>query len=200
MGGALALGCGGESQRTTNAPEGTAGMGTDGAGGGSGKGALAGGAGAPLAGTGSIIVSSGGSPAIGGSPAGGSPTTVGAAGAAPLPDCLPAQWTCPQGFMCDGVSLPSATTCTCDSTRPKTAADCADDESFVCIAGLTYDASGNAVEPPVPYQCQCVPRQADCASACRSTDSGRYVRCITPDPPSNPSDPILCECAPVVLK
>jgi len=213
MGSALALGCGGESRSTHGVPDGTAGMNTDGAGGGAGNGgtgggtlpggagtgALGGGAGlGGSAGTGGIIV-------IGGTGGGG---TAGSAGAPPTLNCPPSQYTCQYGG-CDGFNVSDTQYCTCDLSRPQTPLDCGDDGSktMVCFDGVQYNASGNVVSQHVPYECQCFEKQPDCATACQTAvvalNRGPYsARCLNPDPNAalDPTEPVLCGCAPIVLK
>lgn len=204
MGSALALGCGGESKSTTLAPEGVAGMNTDGAGGGAGSGGTGGGTvtgnagtgafggGAGLGGTGGVIM-------IGG--------TGGSAGAPPLPDCPPSQWTCQYGG-CDGYDLSSARDCTCDTSRPATRADCAADQTMVCFDGVQYNASGNVIAQHVPYECKCFEQQPDCSTACQVAEAALVPgnpyrsRCVNADPTAalDPTQPVMCGCAPVVLR
>lgn len=204
MGGALALGCGGESRALQLAPEGVAGMNTDGAGGGAGSGGTA----SSAAGSGALgsVAGSGGSAiSIGGT---GGVISVGgnggSSGMASLLNCPTTQWTCKYGG-CDGYNL-TGDYCTCDAARPKTVADCLPGDAMVCIDGVQYNASANATTEHVPYECQCIPRQPDCLTTCEVAAGGvnaaRMVRCTGADPTAapDPTEPVLCGCAPIVLK
>jgi hypothetical protein len=207
MGSALALGCGGESRSTAQgASGGTAGMNTDGAGGGAGNGGTGGGAIAGGAGTGAL----GGGAGLGGSGGSGGVIMVGtggSAGMAPAPDCPTPQWACQNGG-CNSYDLTdTASECTCDASRPKTPADCDSDQTMVCLDGARYNASGNVVLEQVPYECKCIERQTDCTAACLVADAawnrGGYTSsCMNDDPTAalDPGEPVLCGCAPIVLK
>lgn len=204
MGSALALGCGGASRYTQEAPDGTSGIGAANASGGtaSGGGGTLGGSGGSVATTGGASSSSGGTGGViaigGGSATGGSAGTggnivVGSAGKAPLPDCVPAQWSC-SNIQCDPAGIVDSYDCTCDPTRPKSAADCAADQTVACLTGYMTTAANTEVYSG--FQCSCVPKE-DCATACQAVDGGPFKRCI--EDQAN-GDPILCGCAPILLK
>ena len=175
----------------TAASGGTSNGGTSNGGAGGGitvSGGTGGGAGFSVGGSGAAI-SFGGSPAAAGSSAAG-----GSGGAAVL-DCPPSQWSCPTDSECITYLDPSAAYCTCDPTRPETQADCSPYQSFVCRYLVDYDASGTPHS--TAYQCSCLTRQADCSTACLDF-LGVNGRCSMP--PATSADPILCDCAPVLLR
>jgi hypothetical protein len=194
MGSALALGCGGESRLTVDVPERTADMNSGGTGNGTGGGTPSV-AGSPSGGTGGIVVSSAGAGAsVGGTSVGGSASIT----VPTYPDCVPSQWECTKNYICNAYVLDVADYCTCNSARPKTSADCATGDSYICFDGTKFDASGNEVDSALPYQCSCIPQQADCDVACAMANPETYLRCL--NPAASPTDPILCGCAPVSLR
>jgi hypothetical protein len=78
---------------------------------------------------------------------------------------------------------------------------------MVCFDGAQYNASGNVVTQHVPYECKCFERQPDCSTACQvalaDVKAGPYgARCLNSDPTAalDPNEPVMCGCAPIVLK
>jgi hypothetical protein len=93
------------------------------------------------------------------------------------------------------VSLPSASDCKCDGTRPTQASDCKPGQSWVCLSA-NQGANGQRIYPPVPFQCSCQPTPADCAAACDAAFADGALSCYFDDVNS-----ILCGCsAPVLLR
>jgi hypothetical protein len=209
MGGALALSCGGMSDKRTAGGDVRSGDPDGGGGGNSGAGgpaAASGGQSANLGGMGGAASGgqAGGPGFIMLSPGGGSPSTgsnlppiAGTGGSLGNAACAPAQWDCsasPPG--CYGpvrefyyYGLPS--NCACDETRPKKAADCATGERFVCRAGL-YDAFADD-ESIVPFDCHCA-QAAYCSASCNAEFGESF--CLD----SNEADVDLCACSVVLLK
>jgi len=170
MGGALALGCGGMSNRDEHTGGGRPGGTPSGAGTGGGGGSGGGGSGSGSGGSGVIIMPE------------------------PDPDpvtpgpfvCVPAQWDCsaarPQCYG-SGFALPE--NCRCDETRPKSEADCPVGQAFTCRVG-TADAQGRQLTEVVPFECSCATPQPTCNDTCSSlfgvdgncrelSDSGRSI-------------------------
>ncbi len=120
------------------------------------------------------------------------------------PNCPPERWTCTP-VDCSPNSPLEVRTCTCDSNRPTSKADCAPDEQFVChTRGLVevYDASEQ-------YQCACVAQTVACWQACHDAFAseaseegadGYYCGArAEPDPRGEEAD-FLCGCAYVYLR
>lgn len=191
MGGSMALGCGGNATRSGGgAGPSTSGSG-DGSGGSGGTGPGTGGTGGN-GGTGIIFVDS--------------ITT----GVAPVPvdpgpfPCVPAQFDCsatPPQCTYPGWRVPD--TCTCNDSRPKSAADCAPDQAFVCRQGMErYD--GAPYTEVVPFECTCVPADNYCTAECSSAYSLSDYRCERTPAEGGAAGAAafdtLCGCAVVVLR
>jgi hypothetical protein len=214
MGGSLAIGCGGITTKDGDVSPVVGGGGSGGSGGVTGSGGTItpgrGGSGGVITpvggGSGGVITPVVGGTAgaitlgIGGSVIGGA---EGSGNPAPIP-CSPAQWDCsanPPQCAFDGKLwewvLPES--CTCDGSRPRTAADCSQGESSVCLAG-TLAADGTRLDPVVPFECSCVPKQNYCEFSCEAafSPSGYYSFPTCSEPPGG-SGSILCGCAFVIL-
>jgi hypothetical protein len=128
----------------------------------------------------------------------GSAASAGAAGAPIMPNCPFAQWDCTNsataGFCTyDAVyGIEIGSDCFCNSSRPRSAADCASGFTFTCLDGVQSGATTNT-----PFQCTCAPTPTDgyLCEACVSGYNADYS-CQT----QTASEPVLCGCAIVVLK
>jgi hypothetical protein len=208
MGGSVAMsgaaGCGGmtkpDSSGGTTASGGSDGPGT----GGSSSGGTSAGSGgrAPAAGgSGGLIIEP---PETGGSTGDGG--QLGFGGADPG-DCEPYQLVCPAQNLYTACSnttwhlaLPSF--CECDTNRPTSRDDCGENESFVCM-GASESATGEPLEPVVPYNCECVQAESDgCWLACSNHSLIEYAStyCDDPGEVSPDLDVYLCGCAMTLLK
>jgi hypothetical protein len=141
---------------------------------------------------GATMTGNGGAP----QPASGGASGSAAAGAPPVPDCPMEQWAC-ETYACESYEhryrIPDD--CHCDDTRPKSAADCAPEQTFLCRVG--NGTSPDAGDTPLTiFACECVNRQSDCNDTCQSED-GVQAECLAD---TSGSDTILCGCAVVVLK
>jgi hypothetical protein len=141
-----------------------------------------------VGGTGNIII---------GGPGGAA--SAGAAGAPIMPNCPFAQWDCTSSATsgyCNynavyGIEIGSD--CVCNSSRPRTAADCAPGFTFTCLDGVQSGATTDT-----PFQCTCAPTPTDgyLCEACGTGYSNADYSCQTQTAP----EPVLCGCALVVLK
>jgi|GEM_PF-2731637 len=189
VGSGVAAGCGGSAELVPGTGGGPSTGGSPGAGGsGTGGGTSSGG------GSGGIILGDGGSTASGG---------LGGLGGAFPTDCPTTQLSCEvtSGSEC-GLNgylvLPAG--CECDSERPASADDCDDGEVFSCLAA-SVDARGDALEPLVQFNCECVTGEDDsyCQPVCDArTDSFALAQCDAPNPPD--LEAFLCGCALTILK
>jgi hypothetical protein len=151
MGGSMALSCGGTTTRH-GGDSSSGGGGSGGGSGGAGDGPGAGGTGG-TGGAGILLTSSTTGVAL-------SPVDPG-----PFP-CVPAQFDCgaaPPECTYPGWRVPD--NCRCDATRPKSAADCAPDQAFVCRKG-TERWDGSPYTEPVPFECSCVATGSYCSAEC----------------------------------
>jgi hypothetical protein len=191
MGSGLALGCGGVTK-------------TDGDLGSSGGSSSSGGS-APVVGSGgSTIVGNAGSSTSGGSDgtAGSSAASAGTGGqpsVAPGPfRCPPAQWDCsanpPDCVGGDGYALPGD--CKCDPSRPESASDCEQGQTFVCRKA-TSTIDGGTLSETLPFECSCVPDDDSCGVNCDAAFEyiGDGLSCEDPTP-----NVVLCGCAWVYLR
>lgn len=191
MGSSVAMSCGG----VTQTPDGSGGAGGSPSSGGSGGGGTGG---SPSGGTtgvgGGIILGSGGQGTGG--------LGLGGLGGAFPTDCPTTQLSCPElnTYSCGpGEFLQMPADCACDAARPRSVDDCAAEEAFVCL-GASVDAHGGALDPVVPYSCECVPEQVSgyCSSHCEQhSDSMSWATCRDPE---EDLEAFLCGCALTVLK
>jgi hypothetical protein len=175
MGSSLALSCGGATAEDLPKPSGTGGSG--GTGGTGGSGGL-------LPGTGGIAGTGG---------------LVGTGGRIEPQPCVPAQWDCsanPPACYGDGVALPED--CPCDASRPKSADDCGEGQSFICLDGM-YTVDGESLPEAVPFECSCVPEQTYCGLACDAAFPAYGYDLSCRENPNGEGD-ILCGCAVIVLR
>ncbi len=190
MGGSMALGCGGATARDDAST--SAGGGSGGSGGGGGSGPGPGGTG----GTGAIDI-----PLDPSSTTGmvRSPVDPG-----PFP-CVPAQFDCgvtpPECTYPDSWRVPED--CRCDETRPKSAADCATDQVFVCRRG-TERADGTPYTEMVPFECACVRTGEYCSAECSLAYAPLPYHCERLPAAGGAAGAAaydtLCGCAIIVLK
>lgn len=191
MGGSMALGCGGNATKSGGGPTAGSGGSGDGSGGTGGTGPGAGGTG----GTGILLVTS------------TSTTGVAQVPVEPGPfPCVPAQFDCsatPPQCSYPGWQVPE--NCRCDDTRPKSASDCAPDQTFVCRQGMErYD--GAQYTEVVPFECTCVPAGNYCQQECSTAFSPMDYQCERA--PSSAEGgaagaaafDTLCGCAVIVLR
>jgi hypothetical protein len=200
MGGGVAIGCGGtttEGVARSGSPGGDSGPPRED--GGSGN-AGQGGAGGDV-----IIVATGGTNPT--TSTGGQPVIMdagtargGAGGAIATPTCPAAQYDCAGttpscASTGSGVAL---TFCACNANRPTSARNCLPGQTFVCRKGVET-ASGQALDPPVPFECSCVATPASCGVGCDTafgaTSGSGGLRCEDLADGS-----ILCGCAFVFLR
>jgi hypothetical protein len=195
MGSGLALSCGGVAKiEPGSEPSGASGSSNPPSSGGSGNSSGSGNTVGGDFGVGGTITITVGGP--GG--AGGSAASAGAAGAPIMPNCPFAQWDCTNsataGFCTyDAVyGIEIGSDCFCNSSRPRSAADCASGFTFTCLDGVQSGATTNT-----PFQCTCAPTPTDgyLCEACVSGYNADYS-CQT----QTASEPVLCGCAIVVLK
>lgn len=200
-----AAGCGGMTNSDSSG-------GTTASGGSDGPGTGGSASGGTSVGSGGLSPSTGGSggliivepPETGGSTSDGG--QLGFGGADPG-DCEPYQLVCPAQNLyttCSDTSwhlaLPSF--CECDTNRPTSRDDCSENESFVCM-GASESATGEQLEPVVPYNCECVQAESDgCWLACSNHSLIEYASTYCDDPGeiSPDLDVYLCGCAMTLLK
>ncbi|HKO50285.1 MAG TPA: hypothetical protein VJV79_21290 [Polyangiaceae bacterium] len=212
MGGGLAVGCGGVAERETP-------LSTDIGGSGSASG-------------GPVSSTAGGSPSIG-LPVAGAPSAAAGANAATAyaPACPYEQWDC-SALLATGACFlsllskddPLAAGCSCDTSRPKSAAACKLDESFVCRQAYPPYVEGQARpstwDGNLHVQCACLPTPKPGTDNCTETCTKEFS--VTQWPPmqcfvSNSKcddngvctatsadvlrqDGIMCGCAAIALK
>jgi len=188
MGSSMALGCGGTTNRTGGSPDSAGGAGGAGGSGGSGPG------GTGAGGSGPIFITTT-TTGVGG---------IGSGDPGPFP-CVPAQWECESTPLeCSNTynawQLP--TECACSDTRPKSAADCASGQSFVCLEGAPRDGAPDVGS--VLFNCACVEADGDCGVECTAAgfSGAPYCRQVVGEggAAGAPVVETLCGCAVVVLK
>jgi hypothetical protein len=93
--------------------------------------------------------------------------------------------------------------CSCDPTRPKSAADCTGSDAFVCRRA-SVDQKGQPLAQDVPFDCACLPLASDCSDTCKSLDPSMHVDgydcSMQPDEHGGVTQSILCGCGWVYLK
>lgn len=202
MGSALALGCGGLSGSKAGDDD-ASGGGTGGTTGGTGGAQTTPGSGGTTTGTGGSSVGGTSTSATGGT---GGSIVIGTGGTgnvlvAPGPfPCAPETWTCKTTPSCAGRVYVLPSDCTCDGTRPASAAACAADQSFVCRQAQTNEAHERFTEP-VAFSCSCLPIDQSCEATCELAFGN-------PDGPGTclsttmgtGTQSVLCGCAQIVLR
>ena len=185
MGGSMALGCGGNTTRP--AGDSTSGGSGGGSGGSGGPGTTGTGG---TGGSDILLVTS-------------STTGVASVDPGPFP-CVPAQFDCgasPPQCTYPGWRVPN--NCRCDETRPKSAADCASGQAFVCRTGQERWDGARYTET-VPFECACVPTDDYCRDECSSAYSPMDYQCERAPAEGGAAGAAafdtLCGCAVIVLK
>ena len=218
MGGGLAVGCGGVAEREAPVDRDFSSSGS--------------------ANGGAVSTAAGGA-FMTGIPAAGAPSAAGASSAAGAnaadfyhPSCPYEQWDCSALLTAGACYLllqstddPVAAGCSCDSSRPTSAAACKLDESFVCWGGNPLYVEGrpspSTWDGSFHVQCACVatpqPGYENCAAMCSkllgTATPGPPMRCSTAESTCDVNgvctatsadvlrqDGIMCGCADIGLK
>ena len=129
----------------------------------------------------------------------GGSTMIAAGGAtdAAAPNCVPEQWACSgMDVRCTSdksFSVPSG--CTCDSSKPRSPADCPPPGMFACRKGeMSFGVSLPSAGGE--FDCQCVAPLDSCEAACTTAYTAPFNAICD----STVTDRYLCGCAFITLK